>query len=99
VRGGGPAHDLIRFFSGASVTPFSGLTGLSCAWFFRHMLFLGLKIFLLAGIFAFGGKVFMLVMGGYSVYTTVRDSGFGTEAPVLVSLALGISALILARIS
>lgn len=84
---------------GVMIALYYGLTGLTCTWYFRHVLFRSLKTFVLAGIFAFGGGVFMLFMGGYSVVTTVQNSGWGTEAPVLASLALGIPALAAAWIN
>jgi hypothetical protein len=46
-----------------------------------------------------GGGLFMLFLGGYSVFTTIRDQGWGTEAPVLVALALGVPFLLMAQSS
>jgi hypothetical protein len=82
---------------GVLVSIYYGLTGVACTVLFRDSLLKSLRTFLLAGVLASGGGLFMLFMGGYSVWDTVSQSGWGTEAPVLVSLALGIPFLLLAR--
>ena len=82
---------------GVLVSVYYGLTGIACTVLFRSALLKSIRTFMLAGVMATGGGLFMLFMGGYSVWDTVSTSGWGTEAPVLVSLALGIPFLLLAR--
>lgn len=83
---------------GVLVSVYYGLTGVACTVYFRNALLGSLKMFLLAGVLSLGGGVFMLYMGGYSIWTTVGGQGWGAEAPVLVSLGLGVPLLVAARL-
>ncbi len=100
---GGQASSVNTFLTnsvdqvGVLISVYYGLTGIACTVYFRGVLLRSVRTFLLAGVMSAGGGIFMLFMGGYSMWDTISQDGWGTEAPVLVSLALGLPFLLLAR--
>jgi amino acid transporter len=85
---------------GVLVAFYYGITGISCAWAFRKVLFTSPSLFFLAGLLPFAGGLFLFWIG----YQVVFPSGvaFGdaisAAAPVLVAFGLGIPLTILAAV-
>jgi amino acid transporter len=85
---------------GVLVAFYYGITGISCAWAFRKVLFSSVQLFFLAGLFPLIGGIFLFWIG----YNVVFPSGYDfstditTAAPVLITFALGIPLTIVAAV-
>src|ERR1019366_9755985 len=85
---------------GVLVAFYYGITGISCAWAFRKVLFTSPSLFFLAGLLPFIGGVFLFWIG-YEVVIPAGTSfsdDIGTAAPVLVTFGVGIPLTIIAAL-
>ena len=79
---------------GVLVAAYYGITGIACAWAFRRMLFMSLRMFLFAGVLPLVSGLVLFAIAGYVVYSNVSAS-----IPVLVTMGLGLPLLVLAVIT
>ena len=68
-----------------------GITGISCAWAFRKVLFTSVSLFLLAGLLPFIGGIFLFWVGYQVIAPDVSAA-----VPILIAVGLGIPLTIVA---
>jgi amino acid transporter len=73
---------------GVLVAAYYGVTGIACAWAFRHMLRSSVRMFVLAGALPLLSGLFLFAIAGYVVYNDVSSA-----IPVLVTMGAGIPLL------
>jgi len=78
---------------GVLIAFYYGVTGLACAWAYRRVAFVKGSFFLTGILFPLLGGAFLLWVG----YQVVKQAGWGPSAPVLITFALGIPLVIVAR--
>ena len=79
---------------GVLVAFYYGITGLACAWAYRHILFKSPTNLLLAGFLPLAGGIFLF----WVMYQVIAQSGLGYSMPIIVTFGLGIPLVILARL-
>jgi len=79
---------------GVLVAYYYGATGLACAWSYRKVMFRKSSFFFTGVLLPFLGGVFCFWVG----YEVIKQSGLSASAPVLVSFALGLPFVIVARL-
>jgi amino acid transporter len=77
---------------GVLVAFYYGITGISCAWAFRKVLFTSPSLFFLAGLLPLVGGLFLFWIGYQVVFPNneIDSTTLSTAAPVLIAFALGI---------
>jgi amino acid transporter len=85
---------------GVLVAFYYGITGISCAWAFRKVLFTSVSLFFLAGLLPFVGGVFLFWIGYEVVFPsgTSFSDAISAALPVLVAFGLGIPLTIVAAL-
>lgn len=79
---------------GVLVAFYYGITGLACAWAYRHVLTSSVSAFFLAGLLPFLGGIFLF----WVAYQVVVQAGLGPSAPILVTFILGVPLVALVRV-
>jgi len=79
---------------GVLVAFYYGITGLACAWAYRHIIFKSPTNLILAGILPLAGGIFLF----WVAYQVIVQSGIGYSMPIIVTFGLGIPLVILARL-
>lgn len=80
---------------GVLVAFYYGITGIACAWAYRKILFESATNLILAGILPLVGGVFLF----WVAYQVIVQSGFVTSLPIIVTFALGVPLVLLARLA
>jgi amino acid transporter len=85
---------------GVLVAFYYGITGISCAWAFRKVLFTSASLFFLAGLLPFIGGVFLFWIGYEVVFPsgTSFSDAISAALPVLIAFGLGIPLTIIAAL-
>jgi amino acid transporter len=85
---------------GVLVCFYYGITGISCAWAFRKVLFTSPTLFLFAGLFPLIGGLFLFWIGVWVVFPHFEFTLANAETglPVLITFALGIPLVIVAAV-
>jgi amino acid transporter len=78
---------------GVLVAFYYGITGLACAWAYRHILLKSPVNLILAGILPLAGGIFLF----WIMYQVIAQSGIGYSMPIIITFGLGIPLVILAR--
>ncbi len=83
---------------GVLVAFYYGITGISCAWAFRKVLFTSASLFFLAGLLPLFGGVFLFWIGYQVVFPSGQSFSDSINAalPVLIAFGLGIPLTIVA---
>ena len=83
---------------GVLVAFYYGITGISCAWAFRKVLFTSASLFFLAGLLPLFGGVFLFWIGYQVVFPSGQSFSDSINAalPVLIAFELGIPLTIVA---
>ena len=79
---------------GVLVAFYYGITGLACAWAYRHILFKSPVNLILAGLLPLLGGIFLF----WVMYQVIAQSGVGYSMPIIVTFGLGVPLVILARL-
>lgn len=78
---------------GVLVAFYYGITGIACAWAYRHILMRSARNFVLAGVFPCLGGLFLFWVG----YQVVVQAGIRPSLPIILTFALGIPLVVIAR--
>jgi amino acid transporter len=86
---------------GVLVAFYYGITGISCAWAFRKVLFTSPTLFFLAGLLPLAGGIFLFWIGYQVVFPDgqINASNIEVAAPVLIAFGLGIPLTIIAAVT
>jgi amino acid transporter len=79
---------------GVLIAFYYGMTGLACAWAYRRVAFKKLSFFFTGFLLPLASGIVLLFVG----YKVVDSSGFGAGVPILITFALGIPLVIVARL-
>jgi amino acid transporter len=85
---------------GVLVAFYYGITGISCAWAFRKVLFTSVSLFFLAGLLPLVGGIFLFWIGYQVVFPNgqITSDAISTALPVLITFGLGIVLVIVAAV-
>jgi amino acid transporter len=85
---------------GVLVAFYYGITGISCAWAFRKVLFTSVSLFFLAGLLPLFGGVFLFWIGYEVIFPagTSFSDAVSAGLPVLIAFGLGIPLTIIAAL-
>ena len=79
---------------GVLVAFYYGITGLACAWAYRHILFRSATNLILAGVLPLLGGIFLF----WVAYQVIVQAGVGPSMPIIVTFVLGVPLVIMARL-
>ena len=80
---------------GVLVAFYYGVTGITCGWAFRKVAFKNVKFFFTGVLFPTLSGFFLLYVG----YKVITSNGWGSAAPDLIVLGLGIPLVLIARVT
>ena len=80
---------------GVLIAFYYGVTGITCAWAYRKVAFKELRFFLTGILFPFLGGVVLLFVG----YKVIQTSGWSGANADIITLALGVPLVLVARFS
>jgi amino acid transporter len=80
---------------GVLIAFYYGMTGLACAWAYRRVAFQKLPFFFTGFLLPLASGIVLLFVG----YKVVASSGLGAGVPILITFALGIPLVIVARLA
>jgi amino acid transporter len=79
---------------GVLIAFYYGVTGLACAWAYRKVAFQRVGFFFSGVLLPLLGGLFLLWVG----YQVIKQAGLSASAPVLITFALGIPLVIVAKV-